>query len=69
MLERAWDKEKVGGANQAGTKDGDVLSAHDTGGSDRGRRLGRQTCLHVGFSAEELVMCTLRTAKLKGGSF
>lgn len=68
MLERAWDKE-VGGASQAGTKDGDVLSAHDTGGSDRGRHLGRQACLHVGFSAEELVMYTLRTAKLKGGSF
>lgn len=56
MLERAWDKEKVGGANQAGTKDGDVMSAHDTGGSDRGRHLARQTCLHVGFSVEELVM-------------
>lgn len=62
-------KRRSVGLNQAGTKDGDVMSAHDAGGSDRGRHLGRQMCLHVGFSVEGIVTCTLPTAKLKEGSF
>lgn len=62
-------KRRSVGLNQEGTEDGDVMSVHDTGDSDRGRHLGRQMCLHVGFSVEGRVMCTLQTAKLKGGSF